>query len=109
VAARKSPAVTIANVVPQGDLRKSLEAIRDRLAEETDDTLWAKHKAYCDCQCGMGDGRLLVALTKRLSEVLAEIAALPAVGKVTKLDRQSDELASRRATRRAAGARLSGS
>jgi hypothetical protein len=99
---RRSQAVTIANTVPAGDLRRSLEAIRDRLAEETDDTLWARHKRECNCQCGMGDGRLLVALTKRLSEVLAEIAALPAVGKVTKLDRLADELAPRRAQRRTA-------
>jgi hypothetical protein len=89
-------------VVPKGDHRASLIAIRDRLAEETDDTLWARHKRECNCQCGMGDGRLLVALTKRLSEVLAEIEALPESGKVTKLDRLADELAPRRATRRTA-------
>ena len=91
---------SIAAVVPQGDLRASLEAIRDRLAEETDDTLWARHKRECNCQCGMGDGRLLVALTKRLSEVLAELAALPGVAGVSKLDRIADELAPRRAVRR---------
>jgi hypothetical protein len=89
-------------VIPKGDHRASLIAIRDRLAEETDDTLWAKHKRECNCQCGMGDGRLLVALTKRLSEVLAEIAALPAAGKVTQLDRLADDLAPRRAQRRTA-------
>ena len=101
---RRSPSrtATIATVIPRGDLRNSLEAIRDRLAEETNDTLWAKHKRECNCQCGMGDGRLLVALTKRLSEVLAEIAALPEVGGVTELDRLADELAPRRATRRTA-------
>lgn len=88
--------------MPKGDLRESLIAIRDRLAQETDDTLWAKHKRECNCQCGMGDGRLLVALTKRLSEVLAEIAGLPDAGKVSKLDRLADELAPRRASRRTA-------
>lgn len=93
---------TIAATVPKGDRLASLVAIRDRLAEETDDTLWARHKRECNCQCGMGDGRLLVALTKRLSEVLAEIAALPTPGKVTKLDRLADELAPRRAQRRTA-------
>lgn len=93
---------TIASVVPRGDRRDSLIAIRDRLAQETDDTLWAKHKRECNCQCGMGDGRLLVALTKRLSEVLAELAGLPEKGEVSKLDRLADELAPRRATRRTA-------
>jgi hypothetical protein len=48
----------------------------------------------------MGDGRLLVALTKRLSEILAEIAALPDAGEVSDLDRLADELAPRRAVRR---------
>lgn len=93
---------TIAQVVPEGNRLASLIAIRDRLALETDDTLWAKHKRECDCQCGMGDGRLLVALTKRLSEVLAEIDALPDAEKVSDLDRISarvDDLAPRRARR----------
>jgi len=97
----------ISAVVPKGDLRDSLEAIRDRLAEETNDTLWAKHKRECNCQCGMGDGRLLVALTKRLSEVLAEIAALPdAPAEASDLDKLADELAPRRATRRTAASGL---
>lgn len=94
--------LTIAQVVPQGDLRASLEAIRDRLAFETDDTLWAKHKKTCHCECGMGDGRLLVALTKRLSEVLAELSELPVEGGKTNLDSLSarvDDLAPRRARR----------
>ena len=105
--ARRSPSTTIASVVPKGDLRESLTAIRDRLAEETDDTLWAKHKRECNCQCGMGDGRLLVALTKRLSEVLAEIASLPeAPSEASELDRLADELAPRRATRRTAASGL---
>jgi hypothetical protein len=94
---------SIAAVIPEGDRRESLVAIRDRLALETDDTLWAKHKRECNCQCGMGDGRLLVALTKRLSEVLAELAALPdEKSEVSDLDRLADELAPRRATRRTA-------
>lgn len=100
--ARPRAKPTIAAVIPKGDRRASLVAIRDRLAEETNDTLWAKHKRECNCQCGMGDGRLLVALTKRLSEVLAEIAALPEPIGVSKLDRLADELAPRRATRRTA-------
>lgn len=98
---------SIAAVVPRGDRRASLIAIRDRLAEETNDTLWAKHKRECNCQCGMGDGRLLVALTKRLSEVLAEIAALPEPhSEASDLDKLADELAPRRATRRAAASGL---
>ena len=102
----QSPPATIANIVPKGDRRASLVAIRDRLAQETDDTLWAKHKRECNCQCGMGDGRLLVALTKRLSEVLVELEALPAAGGVSKLDRLADELAPRRAQRRTASSGL---
>jgi hypothetical protein len=101
-----SPSATIAAIVPKGDRRASLVAIRDRLAQETDDTLWAKHKRECNCQCGMGDGRLLVALTKRLSEVLAELEALPTAGKVGRLDRLADELAPRRAQRRTASSGL---
>ena len=103
----RRPTKTIAAVVPKGDLRSSLESIRDRLAQETDDTLWAQHKRECNCQCGMGDGRLLVALTKRLSEVLAEIAALPEVpAEASDLDKLADELAPRRATRRTAASGL---
>lgn len=104
---RTRAAKTIAKIVPKGDRRESLVAIRDRLADETDDTLWAKHKRECNCQCGMGDGRLLVALTKRLSEVLAEIAALPeAPAEASDLDKLADELAPRRATRRTAASGL---
>src|SRR5258705_11069822 len=67
----------IATVVPKGNLRASLIAIRDRLAVETDDVKWARHKRECNCQCGMADIRALVALTKRLEETLAAIEALP--------------------------------
>lgn len=97
---------TIASVAPKNDRRKTLVAIRDRLAVETEDTLWAQHKRECNCQCGMGDGRLLVALVKELRATEAELAALPEVGEVSDLDRQADELASRRATRRTATAGL---
>lgn len=97
----------IAAVVPQGDLRASLVAIRDRLAAETDDVKWAKHKRECVCQCGMADIRALVALTKRLEETLAAIEALPkATSEVSAVDRvvaasarRRDELALRRAGR----------
>lgn len=106
--------VTIAEAVPAGDLRKSLIAIRDRLAAETDDVKWARHKRECNCQCGMADIRALVALTKRLEETLAAIAALPeALKEASKVDRvraaaakRRDELAERR-TNRPAGSSAS--
>ena len=99
----------IAKVVPDGDLRASLVAIRDRLAAETDDVKWAKHKRECNCQCGMADIRALVALTKRLEETLAAIAALPDVKKeVSAVDgiiagasSTNDELAAKRQGRQA--------
>lgn len=66
------------------------------MAEETNDTLWATHKRECTCTCGMGDGRLLVALTKELRAVLTELEALPAAKGASKVD----ELAARRSQRR---------
>lgn len=96
----------IADVVPTGDLRASLVAIRDRLAAETDDVKWAKHKRECNCQCGMADIRALVALTKRLEETLAALAALPVQTKGSAVDnviaaaaKRRDELAARRTKR----------
>ena len=86
---------TIADVVPLGDRLDSLKAIRDRLAEETSDTLWNKHKDECSCVCGMGDGRMLVALVKELRAVITEIESMP----VAKESSPSDQLAARRAAR----------
>lgn len=105
---------SIARVVPGGDLRASLTAIRDRLAAETDDVKWAKHKRECNCQCGMADIRALVALTKRLEETLAAIDALPkqeteasAIDNViAAAAKRRDELAARR-TKRESGAKTS--
>ena len=106
-ARRASPVGEIASTVPKGDLRASLTAIRDRLAAETDDLKWAKHKRECNCQCGMADIRALVALTKRLEETLTAIEALPKPDrKESAVDRvraataaRRDELAARRAHR----------
>lgn len=72
-----SPDASIAAVAPNNDRRKTLVAIRDRLAEETEDTRWADHKRECHCVCGIGDVRQLVALVKELRAVEAELAALP--------------------------------
>ena len=89
---------TIAEVTPYGSRLEALTAIRDRLAGETDDTLWSRHKEECSCVCGMGDGRLLVALVKELRAVLLEIDEMPE----SRQESASDELAARRAARRAA-------
>lgn len=109
--ATSKPANPISVVVPKGNHRESLISIRDRLAAETDDLKWSRHKRECNCVCGMTDPRALVALTKRLEETLAAIAALPALSvKESAVDgiragaaKRRDELAARRANR-AAGA-----
>lgn len=97
-----SSAERIGDVVPLGDRRASLEAIRDRLAAETNDTLWQRHKEECECFCGMGDGRLLVAIVKELRAVIAELETLP----VSAEKSTSDQLAARRASRLADAAGL---
>lgn len=78
------------------------------MAEEANDTRWAKHKRECHCVCGMGDGRLMVAIAKELRAVIAELDSLPdaAAVEVSDLDRLADELAPRRATRRSASSGL---
>jgi hypothetical protein len=95
-------------VVTRGDRRESLEAIRDRLAEEANDTRWATHKSECHCVCGMGDGRLMVAIAKELRAVIAELDALPVAKEVSELDRNAarvaDELAAARARRESGSA-----
>lgn len=99
----------ISTVVPRGDHRESLIAIRDRLAAETDDLQWSKHRSECHCVCGMTDVRALVALAKKIEETLAAIAALPVPdrkesaidGIVAGAAKRRDELAARRANRTA--------
>ena len=102
--ASKNP---ISTVVPKGNHRDSLIAIRDRLAAETDDLQWSKHRSECHCVCGMTDVRALVALAKKIEETLAAIAALPVPdrkesavdGIVAGAAKRRDELAARRANR----------
>ena len=85
----------LADVIASGDYRASLVAIRDRLADEADDTRWAQHKRECNCVCGLGDGRTLIAVVKELRVVLAVLDALPNAERKSR----SDELADRRARR----------
>jgi hypothetical protein len=87
-------------IIRTGDRLESLVAVRDRLADEADETRWDQHKSECKCVCGMGDGRTLVAVLKELRVVLAEIDALPNAERKSR----SDELAERRARRLAVAA-----
>jgi hypothetical protein len=82
-------------VVASEDYRASLVAMRDRLATEADDTRWAQHKRACHCECGLGDGRTLIAVLKELRVVLALLDALPNGERKSR----SDDLADRRARR----------
>jgi hypothetical protein len=70
---------SLETVVAQGDFRVSLEALRNHLAAELDQS----------------DGRGTAALAKQLTDVLKAIAALPS-GKERTID---DELAQRRKDR----------
>lgn len=98
---------SIADVVPGGDVYASLVAIRDRLAAETDDLTWDKHKRECRCVCGIANPGALVALTKRIEDTMAAIEALPKPETVVSdVDRamdaaraRRDDLAQRRAHR----------
>ena len=78
----------VADVAGQGDLRASLEALRDRLAVAVD-----------GCEA-----RELASLAKQLSEVLRVLASLPG-------EEQSDldDLAHRRRKRRASVSKRAGS
>lgn len=99
----------LAEVVSRGDRRRTLEALRDRLAAEADDVTWEKHKRECTCVCGMGDGRTLVAIVKEIRATEAELDKLPGSGEVSDLDRLADGVvadldAQRRKGRRAGAA-----
>lgn len=85
--ARERDPVSLSTVVSRGDRRRSLEAIRDRLAE----------------LFSTADERAAPALAQRLVAVLAELDSLPGGREVSKLDRLAagvvDDLATRRAHR----------
>lgn len=85
----------LTETIASGDYRDSLVVIRDRLADAIDDTLRAKHRRECICDCGIGDDRTLVVVAKALVEVLTKLDALPNAERKSR----SDELADRRARR----------
>jgi hypothetical protein len=87
-------------VIASGDYRESLVALRDRLADAIDDTRRAQHKRVCHCECGIGDDRTLVIVTKALVDVLGLLDALPNAERKSR----SDDLAERRARRLAVAA-----
>lgn len=89
-------------VVTSGNRRRTLEALREVLADELDAAKIAKHRRDCVCLCGIGDARVRVAVAKAIREINAELDELPEAAEVTKLDRLSDDLAARRAVRRTA-------
>lgn len=66
----------------QGDRRATLEALRDRLARQIEDT---------------DSGRDVAALGRLLADVLAQLDSLPTSAEVSR----ADEIAARRAARRA--------
>ncbi len=96
----------LSTVVTDGDLRRSLVAIRDLLANDADNVAWERHKAECKCVCGMVDGKTRVAIVKELRAVLEAIEALPGGKEATEVDgivarasAKRDELAARRKDR----------
>ncbi len=83
------------HAVRDGDLRASLVALRDRLAEQIDAA-----EGRCS-ECGSADGRVLATLTKELREVLRTIDELPAAEGASVID----ELANARKARQGASRR----
>lgn len=74
--------MSLRDAVGSGDRREALEALRDTLARAID---------------GDPDGKLTAPLANQLRQVLAELADIPDVRQVSKLD----DLAARRSSRRA--------
>lgn len=83
--------LNVADTLADGDLRASLERLRDRLAQELDIA------APC-CECDRSDGRVIATLTKELAAILARIDALPAPEGASRID----ELANARKARQGA-------
>lgn len=89
--------MSIEQIVTLGDRRKSLVALRDRLATELD-ALSNVHEEGCGCDCGPPpqDGRVVVQITKELRAVIAELDAMPNGKEVSPVD----DLAKKREERR---------
>jgi hypothetical protein len=81
----ESQGESLSDVVASGDTRRSLEAIRERLAGALESAKYTKD---------------LPPLAKQLVDVMAAIDALPAPGEVSVLD----EIAAKRVERRAEAA-----
>jgi len=95
--------VDVRRIVSSGDRPSTLRILRDRLAEELDEERAATHRRECTCVCGMGDGRVVVAIIKELRAVVEELDGLPVAEEDTRLDRiaaaRADDLAARRSRR----------
>jgi len=95
--------IDVQGVVASGDRAATLRVLRDRLAEELDEERAAEHRRECSCVCGMGDGRVIVAIIKELRAVVEELDGLPATDEESELDRiaagRADEVAERRTRR----------
>jgi hypothetical protein len=84
----------VSDVLAGGDLRASLERLRDRLAAELD-------IAGPCFECDRSDPRLVATLVKELSAVLVRIDELPVAEGASRVD----ELASARKARQGKGRR----
>jgi hypothetical protein len=88
--------MSLSEVVERGDTRRSLEALRDLLAETIDATR-VEHCGSCECDCGPAAPRVkdVADLAGRLEDVLLRLDKLPAVERTS----IADELKRRRAAR----------
>lgn len=95
--------VDVQEVVQRGDRPSTLRVLRNRLAEELDEERAALHRRECSCTCGMGDGRVVVAIIKELRAVVEELDQLPMDEEESRLDAiaaaRADDLATRRSRR----------